>query len=214
MPDPRTGKNHGVDRGLEPAGASASGQDRGRGLRRLDYEEIEGLDPAAGTEAVRKVLNEPSPALREFFRQVRAHREEVFPGLEKVERLRIEDQAVKDRIGYVPVSFLGDRARDTLPPPLGEVRPARLVRLSPETAVKQLIKHQNIDVDDYRLLPDLIELGEMFEDEDANCLMFFRRFNGKWHKAVVKQTSNNELFLTTFHRLRRRQLPRVLQIPK
>lgn len=135
----------------------------------------------------------------------------MFSEVETAASLRIEDQAVEDRIGYLPVSFLGDRGRGALPRPEGKVEPARLVRLSPETAIEQLINHEDLAVDDYRLLPELIESGEMFEDEAPNRILFFRRFNGGRHKAVVEQTSNNELFLTSFHRPRRRQLPEALR---
>ena len=200
-----------MDRWLDPAPASAPANDPGREPRRPAYEEIENLDPAAGLEAVREILDESNPALVEFFREVRAYRGRVFSEVETAASLRIEDQAVEDRIGDLPVSFLGDRGRGTLPRPEGKVEPARLVRLSSETAIEQSIDHEDLAVDDYRLLPEWIESGEMFEDEDPNRILFFRRFNGRRHKAVVEQTSNNELFLTSFHRPRRRQLPEALR---
>lgn len=189
----------------EPYGAAP-----GRLLRRI-CEEIEGLDPGAGIAAVREVLDEPSPLLDEFFRQCRDYRDRVFAGVERVRSVRIEDQTVKDRIGCLPVSFLGDRARHALPPPPGtKTQPARLVLLSPETAVKQLINHPCLSVVDYRKLPGLPERGHM-EVLGSRHLAFFRFFDRYWHKAIVKQTSRNEIYLVSYHRIQTAQVPEEIR---
>ena len=85
-----------------------------------------------------------------------------------------------------------------------EVTPTRVVVLSPETAVKQAAKHPEIGMSQYRLLPELIEKGEIFECRKKHHLLFFHRFDDRLYGAVVKQTRNNELFLTSFHDSQRR----------
>lgn len=188
----------------EPYGAAP-----GRLLRRI-CEEIEGLDPGAGIAAVREVLDESSPLLDEFFRQVRYYRDRVFAGVERVRSVRIEDQAVKDRIGDLPISFLGDRARHALPPlPGTKTKPARLVLLSPETAVKQLINHFDLTKRDYRCLPEVIEKGDVLRRDEHN-LAFIHDMNDRHaYFAFIKQTRNNEIFLTSFHKIGRRDRDRA-----
>ena len=60
-------------------------------------------------------------------------------------------------------------------------------------------------VDDYRLLPRTSSKGggcSMTTTRTARFSSADPIFDGRRHKAVVEQTSNDELFLTTFHRLR------------
>ena len=92
-----------------------------------------------------------------------------------------------------------------------EVRPSRVVALSPENAVEQAAKHVRIWISEYRLLPELTEKGETLESRKAHYLLFFRRFNGQLYEAVVKQTRNNELFLLSFHHAHRRNLAEARQ---
>lgn len=200
-----------MDRRFDPARASDPARDRGRKPRQPDYEAIENLDTAAGIEAVREILDEPSPVLAEFFHQAQAYRDRVFSKVTKVKRLRIEDRAVKERMGYVAVSFLGDRARHSLSPPRDpKAKPSRLVRLSPETAVKQLINHRDLGVDDCRRLPDIIDDGNLHGLDDLH-LAFFRFFDDYWRRAVVKRTSKNEIYLVSYHRAQPTQVPAELR---
>ena len=81
-----------------------------------------------------------------------------------------------------------------------------MVRLSAESAVKRAAHHSELRISDYRLLPELIENGEFFRGRRGDHLLFFHKSGGRWYQAVVKQTRNNELFLTTFHYAQLRQL--------
>ena len=202
--NPRTGMKVEVDRGLDPAWASNPGKFRGKIVMDHLNGTIEAADPSDARAAVLSVRE--SPISRFFHRQARTFAQEN-PEIAKAERVEIEDQAFKNRLGHLPVALFGDRARAKLKP-LTEpkVTPTRLVLLSPENAVKQVGHHPTIGMSDYRFLDEMIEKGETFESRKAHHLLFFRRFNGQLYEAVVKQTRNNELFLLSFHRARERDL--------
>lgn len=190
---------------IPPVRESPRDSDRVSAGRPLRYEAFEGFDPAAGIEAVRVVLDEPSPLLNEFCCRVQDYRCRAFPPeTRRVRSVRIEDRFIRDSIGYLPVSFLDDRARVALALPdraLGQ--PARLVRLSPETAVKQIINHSDLTKVDYRHLPEVVGGGEIYQ-KDEQRLVFLKHLDGRHtHIAFVKQTRNNEIFLTSFHKIRR-----------
>lgn len=192
-----------MDRDLPPVRAPPPGHDcSGEGP--FPYQAFESLDPAAGTEAVREVLDESGPFLDEFCRRVQDYRHRVFPKAGRVRSVRIEDRVVRDRIGHLPVSFLSDRARRALALPSGAaVRPARLVRLSPETAVKQAINHSDLTKRDYRRLPEIVGRGSVFR-KDEQQLVFLQHLDRRHtYVAFAKQTRNNEIFLTSFHKIRR-----------
>ena len=84
------------------------------------------------------------------------------------------------------------------------------MRLSPESALKQVINHPDLTTGDYRLLPEVIRRGRMLREADGRHLAFFLGIDHRHsYKAVVKRTSNNELFLTTFQKIRNTDVPRA-----
>lgn len=209
----RTGEVRRLDRGLDPAWATNPGKYRERLLTGLHHRAADTADRELARAAHRSLIR--SPLLDDFHRQVadygRRHPEEA-----KAERVEIRDRTFRERLGDFWIALLGDRERRALPDPTGAGRPTRLVRLSPDTALKQR-KHMDrtrherpLRLSDYRRLPDVIERGRMVV-EDENHLAFFRQFDRGWYKAVVKQTRHNELFLTTFHRVHGYDLERSLR---
>ena len=90
-----------------------------------------------------------------------------------------------------------------------EVGWVRLVWLSPETAVKQVIHHADLTAADYLLLPDLLEYGEVMAIDGRRISFFFDFGRRGLYRAIVKQTRTNELFLTTFHSAQARNLRRA-----
>ena len=202
----RTGEVRRLDDGLDPAWATNPGKYRERLLTGLHHGAADTADRELARAAHRSLIR--SPLLDDFHRQVadygRRHPEEA-----KAERVEIRDRAFRERLGDFWVALLGDRERRALKDPTGAGRPTRLVRLSPDTALKQSARHPDLGAADYRLLPELIEHGEMVGSRDGNHLSFLRRFGGQWYRAVVKQTRNNELFLSTFYKVNEWELPRL-----
>lgn len=164
------------------------------------------VDYALARRRVRSIVE--GPALDRFLRQVRAYRDRTYPPeatrVPKV-RMKAEDKA---RIGHLFVAALDDSARQVLPPPPGlGAKPTRLVRLSPETAVKQVLHHGELTTADYRRIPDLIE-DERFQKTGDRKLAFFGYYDGQWRRAIVKQaTSADELYLASYHKARPNQVP-------
>ena len=202
----RTGEVRRLDRGLDPAWATNPGKYRERLLTGLHHGAADTADRELARAAHRSLIR--SPLLDDFHRQVadygRRHPEEA-----KAERVEIRDRTFRERLGDFWIALLGDRERRALPDPTGAGRPTRLVRLSPDTALKQSARHPDLGAADYRLLPELIEHGEMAVNEDGTHLAFLRRFDGHWYYAVVKQTRHDELFLKTFHKVKDRDLARA-----
>lgn len=166
-------------------------------------------DEASVRAAVRSIVE--SPILEEFRAQVAAY-DRDHPEARKGEGpVAIPQQEVRDRIGEIPVGLLSRRARAALNRPTGaESTLSPIVRLSAETALKQL-KHSDpglkrpLTNDDYRLLPEVIEHGEMLSITDHE-LVFFREVAGEWYAAVVKRTKDHRVYLKTFHRTKDRDL--------
>ncbi len=208
----RAGRFERVDEGLDPAWATNPGKHRERVLAgRLDGR-VDAADRQLAAAAHRSLMR--SPLLEDFHQQIvdygRRHPDEA-----KARRVEIRDRVFEQRLGDFWIALLDERARRALKAPAGaELRPTLLVRLSPETALKQL-KHldpekhrQPLRLSDYRRLTDIIEDGDLTVNEDGKHLSFVH-FDGHWYEAVIKQTSNNELFLKTFHKVQNRDLART-----
>lgn len=177
------------------------------------------LDHRIGTEdeaLARRVLRAvvAGPLFDAFLAMVVDYRRRMFPPtVRRVKHIRIADPAVKNRIGEFPVAVISCRARSALDPWPGAASPVtRVVCLSAETAMKQVINHPDLTADHYRLLPNLIEEGYAVV-EDGRNLIFFRRFGPRWYKAVVKQTARSELYLTTFRKANLNQVPSAARGP-
>lgn len=165
-----------------------------------------GADPRAVLAAIRSILG--GPELPGLLERAVAYGGRLFPlTVKRVRMVKIEDSAIKTQIGEIAVGALSDDRIASGPSRGTTIEPIWLVRLSPETAVKQVINHRDLTATDYRRLPDLFDRGRMNSEEDGNHFAFFGRFDGTWYKAVIKRTQKNEVFLKTFHKIRPRQLP-------
>lgn len=204
LTNPRIKKQYRVDDGLDPAWASNPGKDWGRVMSDRVFQALDGTAPDFTRAAVRNIVD--SPMLDGLHQQVAAYKAR-FPEEAEAKKVAILDQAANDRIGYLPAAMFSDRARRKLTRPPGEKsRPARVVRLSAETLLKQLKRHPDIGVRDYRRLPELIE-HDSFEKIDDLKMAFFRHYDHHWRQAVVKQTTANELYLVSYHKVSRAQVP-------
>ena len=196
--------------------ASRSGRGvRGRAPRRRHHPEIAELAFGEALGRIRECLDERDPLLDQFRAGIAAVDRE-HPEWRQRHPVVIPDPEIKDRIGEIPVAALPDDARaDLTPAPRARSPAGRVVWLSPETALKQR-KHEDeghrkpLRAHHYRRLPDIVQHGER-ERMRHRHLAFYHRINGDWFRLVVKQTANNEIYLKTFHHVRRRHLPPTLQ---
>lgn len=205
---PRTGENQ-----LDPDDPRSrpSSPERSGGQSLIEHleERLRCADDARVCAAVRSIVE--SPILEEFRARVAAY-DRDHPEARKGEGpVAIPQREIRDRIGEIPVGVLTRRARAALKRPTGaESTLSPIVRLSAETALKQL-KHSDPSLkrpltnDDYRLLPEVIEHGEMLSITDHE-LVFFREVAGEWYAAVVKRTKDHRVYLKTFHRTKDRDL--------
>ena len=195
-------------------GGEQGGEQAGEGggtrlVERLERE-IAGAGPEAAEAALRSLLE--GPTLPDFLAEVTAYRRRAFPAtVKQVRRVEIQDETVKRRIGEIPISTLRDHA-------LGApehafyclARPPRVVRLSAESAVKQVINHPDLTTEDYRRLPEVIRRGRKLREPEGHHLAFFLEIDSRYsYKAVVKRTSNDEVFLTTFQKIGNSDVPRA-----
>lgn len=194
------------DFGRGPGGEQA-GEGRGTRLVERLEREIAGAGPEAAEAALRSLLE--GPTLPDFLAEVTAYRRRAFPAtVKQVRRVEIQDEAAKQRIGEIPISTLGDQALGALEN--ASSRLPRVVRLSAESAVKQVINHPDLTTGDYRRLPEVIRSGRMFREPDGRHLAFFLEIDPRHsYKAVVKRTSNDEVFLTTFQKIGNSDVPRA-----
>lgn len=195
----------------EAGGDARPGKSRWRAL-------IHWLDQRIGTERegqARAVLRAvvAGPPLERFLEMVAAYRLRRFPRtLRRVKHVRISDPAVKSRIGEFPVAIVSCEARGALSPVLGvKSRPTRLVRLSAENAVKQVVNHPELVAAHYRMLPDLMEHGKVIASVDGRHITVLHEFAGASYLAVVKQTAANELYLKTLYKIAPQDIPRAVR---
>ncbi len=203
---PRTGENR-----LDPDDPRSrpSSPERGAGQSLIEHleERLRCADDARVRAAVRSIVE--SPILEEFRARVAAY-DRDHPEARKGEGpVAIPQREIRARIGEIPVGVLTRRARTALKCPTdAESTLSPIVRLSAETALKQL-KHSDpglkrpLTNDDYRLLPGVIEHGEMLSITDHE-LAFFLEVKGEWYAAVVKRTEDHRVYLKTFHRTKDR----------
>lgn len=180
------------------------------GSEGLDEEVAAGADYDLARRRVRSIVE--GPTLDDFLRRVTDYRNSTYPPeAKRVPKVRMKDEE-KARIGHLFVAALNDPAREALPPPPGlGSTPTRLVRLSPETAVKQVLHHGDLTAADYRRIPDLIE-DDRFQKTGDRKLSFFGYYDGRWHRAMVKQAkAADEIYLASYHKARPNQVPESIR---
>lgn len=93
-----------------------------------------------------------------------------------------------------PVAVLDDVSRELL----GAT--TRVVRVSDETMLKQLIHRdgQDIGLADYAMLQETIEQAQLIVRDSESTLVFIRRGGRLYHAAIKKTRSGKALFLTSF----------------
>lgn len=204
-------KRSGNQADADDPGPRAPSPERSRGHSLIEHleERLRCGDDSSVRAAVRSIVE--SPILDEFRARVAAY-DRDHPEARKGEGpVAIPQQEIRDCIGEIPVGVLTRQARAALKRPTGaEPALSPIVRLSAETALKQL-KHSDpglkkpLSNADYRLLPEIIERGEMLSITGHESA-FFREVAGELYAAVVKRTGDHRVYLKTFHRARDRDL--------
>jgi len=184
-----------------PPRRKPSGPERSGGQSLIEHLEgkLRRADEASVRAAVRSIVE--SPILEEFRAQVAAY-DRDHPEARKGEGpVAIPQREIRDRIGEIPVGVLTRRTRAALKRPTGaESTLSPIVRLSAETALKQLARHPDITAEHYRRLPTLLEHGRFGVESDRR-LVFYGKFQSRWYRAVVKVTAyTNETYLTSYCR--------------
>ncbi len=77
----------------------------------------------------------------------------------------------------------------------------KLIKLSIDSMIKNIIEHVDLKYDDYLKLENIILAPDKIIQDRKNNLRMFKCINGKFYEIVIKTTKNkNENYLTTFHR--------------
>ncbi|ROO28238.1 phage minor head protein [Salinisphaera orenii] len=192
----RTGREQYAPEGVHPAWANNSGQARVRTLREALAGKIETADQQLARESVKRVVD--SPALTQFLDEADAHKAVLARTADDIDEAA--RRRIIDGIGDLPVAY-ADRE---LAEHVGSQ--TQLVRMSAETAGKQLVTHADLVSGDYRNLDALLATGEVLR-ESAREVVVFGEIEGELYRAVLKRagTDNRELFLSTFHRAKAKQ---------
>lgn len=84
------------------------------------------------------------------------------------------------------------------------------VLLSHDTVLKQLSHHGDLTIDDYRVLPACVTMGEYRQDTPRTVVINFvdEHLNGANYRAALKVPSDkpNRIYCVSFNRLRDRML--------
>lgn len=77
----------------------------------------------------------------------------------------------------------------------------RTIKLSIDSMIKNILEHPDLDFDDYLKLKSIVRNPDKFLQDRKSNLRIFKKVDGKFYEVIIKTTeSNNENFLTTFHR--------------
>jgi SPP1 gp7 family putative phage head morphogenesis protein len=116
---------------------------------------------------------------------------------------RAFERFVRRPDGVTPVGVLDER--------LGQAigTTAQAVRLSADTAGKQLRHHPDLSAEDYRRIQAMIERGEAVRQGERHLVLTLTD-QGRPYLAVVKATQDGrELYLVSYHRARRHHVRRA-----
>jgi len=127
------------------------------------------------------------------------------PDLERVDH-RIARQYIKDSLAGPDFTrfFAGKSAGDF---PIAVLRPedkailgseTQTVWLSQESLLEHLDKHPEVRLADYRKVPDILDSGEVYQQNTARLI--YLKVDEKLYRAVLKRTANRKdnYFLTLF----------------
>lgn len=80
---------------------------------------------------------------------------------------------------------------------------SRVGLLSAETMRKQLLRHPELTIDDYRKLPEYASRPDLIVQDGDRTLVLLRDDRGRWHHAAVKVTTSGKAIFLSSYRLSR-----------
>lgn len=95
--------------------------------------------------------------------------------------------------GFAPVAYIDEELARAIK------SDAREVRLSEATVTKQLARHPDLSITEYRLLPDVVDKGLVIRDGDE-ILVFFNQGNQLYQATIKRTRDGNELHLVSYQR--------------
>ena len=95
---------------------------------------------------------------------------------------------------YINYGILTEEAQEILKSSIKEVR------FSLHNIIKNRIKHPELDINDYKLIPEIIANPTKIVEDKEDVLLF--KNNNKYYKVVIKTTINkNENYIKSFRLL-------------
>lgn len=160
----------------------------------------DGVDPAWATNPGKA---RQDSALKTLGQKAITTKQELSSG---VIRSHLKDSVFSDWLkkakGSYPVAVLSDDSMAAIK------ANQRIVWLSAETVNKQLRNHPELNVDDYRVIPDLIDQGTIIKGRDRTLVFF--GFKDRLYKSVIKTTQTGDgSFLTSLIRTSEKELNRL-----
>ena len=83
------------------------------------------------------------------------------------------------------------------------------VLLSPDTVKKQRLCHPELNLEHYRLIPEIIQYGLVLRDSPQSITFYEDdrpHFGNLWQVSVKVTQDRNELYMSTFHPLEVKQI--------
>ena len=91
---------------------------------------------------------------------------------------------------YVPIGYAGTELQKPMQAKTG------LLLMSGQTALKQRLRHPDLDIQDYAIVQKIIEQGMIKTDIRPNHYVGFIEINGKWWRAAWKIVEDEIWFLS------------------
>jgi hypothetical protein len=84
------------------------------------------------------------------------------------------------------------------------------VLLSQDTIIKQRCRHPDVGFEQYRLLPYIFRYGAVGQEWPDQLVFSWVDHDERRYRAMVKSTARKELFVTSLHRCKTRQIKAIL----
>ena len=83
---------------------------------------------------------------------------------------------------------------------------SHILRLSDKTAVKQRMRHLDIEAKDYQRIQVMLDEGQWFQQGERNAIIFFEDFGKLWRVALKSTNDGKRAFLISLHRAKNNNL--------
>lgn len=145
------------------------------------------------------------PPFEYLYTQTAKNVESLLKENSKIEALKIlRNQAEKTNV--FPVAVIDEDYQKLLG------SKTQVVKLSEDTLAKQFIEHPEIELKDYKKLPNIISNAEVITQEEGQKFVFLKDSKDKFYLAVVKNTKDKkELYLVSLFNTDEREVLKRLK---